>query len=181
MKEFFIYKKYSLAFITAVKEPAVIIPAVWLASLSSCQLGVALLFGLMIGDFFSGVYASWVIFKQNPTNEGLRFRKHGFSSEKIRLSLSKSVTYFLFIMGAYGIEWVFKIKSFRAESYTDHQITITLISIAISCAIEFYSIFFENLPKAGFSIEVQVKAIYGKVKSVMTAIKNLRNGDNSTP
>lgn len=174
------YQNYSFAFLASVQKPAVVIPALGIASLSSCQFGVLLLFGLMIGDFLSGVYASWVVFKQDPANEGLRFRKNGFSSEKIRLSLSKSVTYFLFIIGAYGLEWVFKLKSFRAETYTDHQITITLITIAISCAIEFYSILFENLPKAGFSIEVQLKAIYGKVKAVMTALKNLRNGNNSS-
>lgn len=174
------YEKYTLALLTGLQKPAVMIPAVGIATLSSCQLGLILLFGFMLGDFCSGLYASWVMFKQNPANEALRFWKDGFSSEKIRLSLSKSVTYFLFIMGAFGIESVFKIKSFKAETYTDHQITLTLISIAISCAIEFYSIFFENLPKAGFSIETQVKAIYGKVKAVTNALKNLRNGNNGS-
>jgi hypothetical protein len=38
------------------------------------------------------------------------------------------------------IEDVFKIKAFN-WSWTDHKVTISLLSIAFSCAIEFYSIF----------------------------------------
>ncbi len=172
------YEKYSLAFLTAVKKPAVILPAVGVASLTSCQLAIFFLLGLMAADFGTGVFASWVIWKNDPTKEGLKFIKHGISSDKIRLSLVKSVTYFMFIICAYGLEYIFKIKSFRAETYTDHQVTLTLIAIAIACAIEFYSIIFENLPKAGFSIESNVKKIYAVAKSVMSAIKNFKNGNN---
>jgi hypothetical protein len=181
MKELLIYKKHALVLLTGIKKPAIAIPAVGMITLSDCQLGIFLLFGLMTLDFFTGVLASWNLWKDSKIESN--FWKYGFSSSRIRQSIVKSVTYFLFIMCAYGIESIFKIKTFRAESYTEHQITLTLVSIAVSCAIEFYSIFFENLPKAGFSIENKVKAIFVKVKTAVTSVKEITNGDDdhSTP
>ncbi|WP_312399472.1 phage holin family protein [Chryseobacterium sp.] len=169
------YEQYSLAFISSLQKPTIILPAVGLASLSSCQLGIGLLFFLMSIDFITGVLASWSIWKKDPANDDLKFWKNGFSSERLRFSLVKSITYFFFIICAFGMETIFKLKSFTAETYTDHQITLTLVTIAISCSIEFYSIIFENLPKAGFSIENKVKSIFEKVKSAIDAIKNLKN------
>jgi hypothetical protein len=178
MKEFLIYKKYIIGILMAIKKPAIAIPVIGMLTLSNCQLGIFLLFGLMILDFVTGVLASWNLWKDSKIESN--FWKYGFSSSRIRLSLVKSITYFLFIICAYGIEQIFKIKTFSAESYTDHKITLTLFAIAIACAIEFYSIFFENLPKAGFSIEKKVKSIFGKIKNAVKSVKELTNGDNSS-
>lgn len=178
MKEILFYKKYSLAFITALKKPAIAIPTLGMVTLSDCQLGMFLLIFLMSLDFITGVLASWNLWKDSKIESN--FWKYGFSSSRIRMSLVKSVTYFMFIICAYGIERIFKIKNFKAETYTEHQITLTLLTIAISCAIEFYSIFFENLPKAGFSIELKVRAIFIKVKGAVKSVKNINNDDNST-
>lgn len=179
MKELLIYKKHIIGILTAIKKPAIAIPAIGMLTLSDCQLGIFLLLGLMILDFVTGVLASWNLWKDSKIESN--FWKYGFSSSRIRLSLVKSVTYFLFIICAYGIERIFKIKTFNADSYTEHKITITLLAIAISCAIEFYSIFFENLPKAGFSIEKKVNAIFVKVKTALTSVKELTNNDNNSP
>lgn len=178
MEEFISYKKYSFAILTAFKKPAVMVPTMGMLSLSDCQLGVFLLFGLMTFDFITGVLASWSIWKNSKIESN--FWKYGFSSSRLRLSLVKSITYFLFIICAYFIEWIFKIKTFKAESYTEHQITLTLFAIAVACAIEFYSIFFENLPKAGFSIEKNVKAIFLLVKAGIKSVKNISNDDQGT-
>lgn len=180
MKEFLIYKKHAVSFLAAVKNPITAIPAIGVLSLSNCQMAILLLFGLMGMDFLTGILASWINWKDS--NKEGSFWKHelGFSSTKMRLSLIKSITYFAFILSAFGLEYIFKLKSFKAESYTEHQITLTLVAIAISCAIEFYSIFFENIPKAGFSIEKKIRAIFSKVKAVVNAIRNLKNGNNGS-
>lgn len=178
MKELLIYKKYALAFLTAVKKPAIAIPSIGMLTVSNCQLGIFLLLGFMTFDFITGLIVSYVKFKEEK--RAGNFFKNGIESSRLRLSVIKSITYFAFILAAYGIEYVFKIKSFTAEKYTEHHITLTLATIAISCGIEFYSIFFENLPKAGFSIEDKVKKIFVKVKSAVSAVKGLKNGNNST-
>ena len=179
MKELIVYKHHILALLTAVKKPAIVIPALGLVTITDSQLGIMLLLGLMTADFITGVLASWCLWKDSKIESN--FWKYGFSSVRIRKSVVKSVTYFLFIMCSYGMELIFKIKSFGSNSYTDHEVTLTLCTIAISCAIEFYSIFFENLPKAGFDIWKKLKAIAEKIKCAVTTVKDITNGtDNST-
>jgi hypothetical protein len=180
MKEINIYKHHFLVIFTTVKKPLVIVPAMGLITFSDFGLGIILLISLMAADFFTGVLASWNLWKNSKIESN--FWKYGFSSARIRMSLVKSVTYFLFIICSYGIETIFKIKSFGSNSYTNHEnheITLTLFTIAISCAIEFYSIFFENLPKAGFDIEAKVSAIFLKIKNMIKWVKNINNDHNS--
>ncbi|MCU7615671.1 phage holin family protein [Chryseobacterium sp. PBS4-4] len=177
MRELLLYKKHAFSLLTAIKKPAVAVPAIGMLTLSDCQWGMFLLFGLMAFDFLTGVLASWNLWKDSKIESN--FWKYGFSSLRIRESVVKSVTYFLLIMCAYWIETTFKIKTFKVESYSEHQITLTLFAIAVACAIEFYSIFFENLPKAGFSIESKVKLIFIKIKTAVKSVKNITNDDNS--
>lgn len=172
MREILIYKHHALAILTAVKKPAILVPALGIITISDCQLGIILLVGLMILDFITGVLASWFLWKDSKIESN--FWKYGFSSLRIRMSIVKSVTYFLFIICSYGIEIIFRIKSFGTNAYTDHEVTVTLFTVAIACAIEFYSIFFENLPKAGFDISEKVTAIYKLVKNAVKSIKDLR-------
>lgn len=176
MKEISVYKHHIIAIITAVKKPTIIIPAVGLMSFSSLQLGMFLLLILMAIDFAAGVLASWNIWHNSKVESN--FWKYGFSSSRVRLSLVKSITYFLFIICSFFIEIIFKVKSFGVTAYSDHEITLTLIAIALSCAIEFYSIFFENLPKAGFDIWQKLKLIAVKVKTAVTTVKGITNGNN---
>ena len=179
MNELLVYKHHLIAVLTAVKKPAIIIPTIGFMTFSSWQLAMFLLLILMAVDFMTGVLASWSFWKASKIESS--FWKYGFSSSKVRLSIAKSVTYFLFIILSFGIEIMFRIKSFGSNSYTDHEITLTLIAIALSCAIEFYSIFFENLPKAGFDIWEKFKAITDKIKTGITTVKDITNGnDNGT-
>ncbi len=136
-----------------------------------------LLLVLMALDFATGVLASWNIWHNSKVESN--FWKYGFSSSRVRLSMVKSVTYFLFIICSYGIEIIFRVKSF-SSSYSDHQVTLTLIAIAMSCAIEVYSIFFENLPKAGFDIWEKLKLIAAKVKSGVSTVKDITDGGNDS-
>lgn len=178
MKELLIYKKNAIALLAALKKPTIVAPTLGLLTFSDCLLGIFLLLGLMTADFITGVLASWNLWKNSKIESN--FWKYGFSSSRIRLSIAKSVTYFLFIICSYGIEVIFRIKSFGSNAYTDHDLTLTLLAIAVACSIEFYSIFFENLPKAGFDIWSYFKKITSKIKSGITSVKNITDGDNNS-
>ena len=102
--------------------------------------------------------------------------KDGFASEKWRLSLVKTITYLALILLVYLTEKTFQIKPIELQYTEIKLVTFTLIAIAISCGIEFYSIFFENLPRAGFSIEDEFTKAFNKVKSIFTKVKNFKDG-----
>ncbi|AKK73771.1 hypothetical protein OK18_15205 [Chryseobacterium gallinarum] len=178
MKELLIYKKNAIALLAAVEKPAIVVPTLGLVTFSDSILGIFLLLGLMTVDFITGVLASWNMWKNSKIQSN--FWRYGFSSSRIRLSIIKSVTYFFFIICSYGIEVIFRIKSFGSNNYTDHDLTLSLVSIAIACAVEFYSIFFENLPRAGFDIWSYFKKITAKIKSGITTIKDITDGDNNS-
>lgn len=179
MKELLIYKKHAITLAAAVKKPVIVLPTLGLMTISDSLLGIFLLIGLMAADFVTGVLASWNMWKNSKIESN--FWKYGFSSSRIRLSIAKSVTYFLFILCTYGIEIIFRIKSFGTNNYTDHEVTLSLLAIAIACSIEFYSIFFENLPKAGFDLWSYFKKITAKIKSGIKTVKDISDGnDNSS-
>ncbi len=179
MKELNLYSKYLWSILSAVKKPTVLIPAMGLSiSLSSYHLMIFLLLGLLLADYITGVLASWVEWKKEKKEE--KFRTKGFTSEKTRMSIVKIVTYLLFIILSWCLETIFRIKPFEL-SWIDHEVSLTFISMAVSCAIEFYSIFFENLPRAGFSIWGKLQKIVGKIKAVKKTVKEITDGnDNST-
>lgn len=177
MKELNLYSKYLWSILSAIKKPTVLIPAMGLSiSLSSYHLMIFLLLGLLLADYITGVLASWVEWKKEKKLE--KFRAKGFTSEKTRMSIVKIVTYLLFIILSWCLETIFRIKPFEL-SWIDHEVSLTFISMAISCAIEFYSIFFENLPRAGFSIWGMLKKIANKVLDAKKTINELTNEDNS--
>ena len=86
------------------------------------------------------------------------------------------VTYLALILLVHLIEKTFQIKPFELQYTEIKLVTITLIAIAISCGVEFYSIFFENLPTAGFSLEDKFMKAFNKVKSIFTKVKNFKDG-----
>jgi hypothetical protein len=181
MKELDAYGKYFTTFLTSLPKPTVILPAFALSfTINNYHLMVLLLLFLFAADYFTGVLASWVQWKKvNKEGSFFRGENAGFSSDRWRLTLVKAITYFLFVISSKCIEFIFMIKPF-AVSWIDHEITMTFIGLAISCAIEIYSIFWENLPKAGFSIWGKVKKIISQIKEIKNTTKDLTNGDNST-
>ena len=169
------YEHYITGILTSIKKPAVIIPTIGIIELSNMQLSILLLFVLLTADWGTGVYASWINYKKENGKGFFKDSENGFSSRIWKQSLTKAITYFLFILLTYAIEYIFQIKSFTSD-YSDLKITITLFAIAISCGIEFYSIFFENLPKAGFNIEDSFLKLFNKIKSIFTKVKNFNDG-----
>lgn len=168
------YEHYVTGILTSIKKPSVIIPTIGIIELSNMQLGLWLLFGLITFDYGTGVYASWINYKKENGKGFFKDSENGFSSKLWKQSVTKVITYFLFILLTYAIEYIFQIKSFTSD-YSDLKITITLFAIAISCGIEFYSIFFENLPRAGFSLEDKFMKAFNKVKSIFTKVKNFND------
>ena len=168
------YEHYVAGILTSIKKPSVIIPTIGIIELSNMQLGLWLLFFLLSMDYFTGVYAAWINYKKENTKGFFKDSENGFSSKIWKQSVTKVITYFLFILSTYAIEYIFQVKSFTSD-YSDLKITITLFAIAISCGIEFYSIFFENLPKAGFDIEKKFMKLFDKAKSIFTKVKNFND------
>jgi phage-related holin len=132
----------------------------------------------MFFDYITGVLASYFEFKKMHPNEKF-FRtqkpneenKERYSSEKNKLSLVKFITYFTFILITYWIQHVFKIKGIKTE-YSDHKIiSLTLISIGICIGNEVYSIFWENLSRAGYNFPKKIMKVVDVIKSSIKKIK----------
>ena len=170
------YEHYITGILTSIKKPYVIIPTIGIIELSNMQLSILLLFGLLAADWGTGVYAAWINYKKENGKGFFKDSEKGFSSRIWKQSLTKTITYFLFILSTYAIQHIFQIKSFDSEYSHIKGITITLFAIAISCGIEFYSIFFENLPNAGFNIEDRFLKLFNKIKSIFTKVKTFNDG-----
>ena len=169
------YEHYVTGILTSIKKPAVLIPTIGVLELTNIQLALSLLFGLLFIDYITGVLANWINHKKKFGTSFWKDSVNGFSSEKWKKSLVKTITYFLFILTTWSIEKVFQIKPFNTSYSNIGNITITLVAIAISCGIEFYSIFFENLPKAGCDIEKKFMKLFDKAKSIFTKVKNFND------
>lgn len=170
------YEHYITGILTSIKKPYVIIPTIGIIELSNMQLSILLLFGLLAADWGTGVYAAWINYKKENGKGFFKDSEKGFSSRIWKQSLTKTITYFLFILSTWSIEKVFQIKPFNASYTYVGNITLTLGAIGFSCGIEFYSIFFENLPNAGFNIEDRFLKLFNKIKSIFTKVKNFNDG-----
>ena len=170
------YEHYVTGILTSIKKPEVLIPTIGVLKLTNLQLAIILLLGLLSVDYITGVLASWINHKKLFGTSFWKDSINGFSSEKWKKSLVKTITYFLFILTTWAIEKVFQIKPFNTFYSDIGNITITLVAIGLSCGIEFYSIFFENLPKAGFNIEDSFLKLFNKIKSIFTKVKNFNDG-----
>lgn len=163
MKDF---EKYIMSLGIVFKKPIMVISSFGILSLTSLQMAIVLLFVMLILDYFTGVLGSYYTHKTEKTGGNV-----WFTSEKTKKSLVKTITYFVFILLTYGIHQVFEIRHFSFPSVTKMEISITLFSIAICCAIEFYSIFWENLPKAGMDIPKKIVSVVASFKDTFNKIK----------
>lgn len=143
--------------------------------LTTSQKAVILLGLFFILDFITGILASWVEFMKTNSNSEKRYL---IQSSKLRLSAVKFICYALGILCAWGIEIVFVIKKIPSGSISTQNLTFTTVVIAFFCAIEFYSIFFENIKRMGFDIILKVKKISSESWKLYKTIKNENNGSN---
>ena len=86
------YEHYVTGILTSIKKPAVIIPTIGILELNNLQLALALLFGLLFIDYITGVLASWINHKKKFGTNFWKDSVNGFSSEKWKKSLVKTIT-----------------------------------------------------------------------------------------
>jgi phage-related holin len=132
--------------------------------LSSVQKALLLLLLFFILDFITGILASWKEKKEKEKTKPELKEESLISSEKLKLSAVKAFTYASAILGVWGIEKVFFIRTFKFDNVSTEGLTITLIFVGFCCAIEFYSIVFENFKRMGFDI----------AKSFINVVKNVK-------
>jgi phage-related holin len=139
--------------------------------LTSIQKALLLLLLFFILDFITGILASWKIKKEeeklDPTLKGTAL----ISSDKLKLSAVKAFTYASAILGVWGIEKVFFIKTFKFDNVSTEDLTVTLIFTGFCCAIEFYSIVFENFKKMGFDISKRFLKVVNSIKKIVFQVE----------
>lgn len=149
----------------------VCVPVIALPVYTTPEKAIILLGILFIVDFITGIWASWIEFKKAlPVVPGSG-KRYVIQSSKLRLSAVKFGTYCIMILGGYGIEWVFVPGEFEPHTRLQ-KMTLTTIVIAFCCAIEFYSILFENVKRMGYDIIEKVKNMASSGWGVYKSIKN---------
>ena len=137
------------------------------AYFSTVQKALLLLMIFFIIDFITGILASWrekrIKEKEDPSVK----EQSLISSDKLKLSAIKAFTYTSSILGVWGIEKVFFIKTFKFENISTQDLTVTLIFIGFCCAIEFYSIVFENFKRMGFDIAKNFLKVVRGIKKIV--------------
>jgi len=140
------------------------------SAMTNTEKAIYLLIGFYVLDFITGILASWKEKQEAEKTDPSLKEKSLISSEKLKLSGVKAFTYASAILAVWGVEKVFIIKSFKFDSFSDQDMTITLVFIGFCCSVEFYSIFFENFKRAGFDIRKKFFAVTGEVKKIINKI-----------
>lgn len=173
---FIYFKKVPFSILGMLKNPVSLTSCAAVASIgafSTFQKAIFLLVGLFIADFVTGIIASYIEYKKAKelTPAGADYL---IQSSKLRLSLVKFITYCLAIVGAYGVEWVYVAVEFEVHENVN-KMTVSTIVVAFCSAIEFYSIFFENLKRSGFDIVAKGKKLISAITSLIKTVKNAKN------
>jgi phage-related holin len=169
-----LYSKYflklgiSLKTMSSSPATAVASGTVVAASLmTNTEKAIYLLIALYVLDFITGILASWKEKREAEKKDPKIKEQDLISSDKLKLSGIKAFTYGSAILTVFGIEKVFIIKTFKFDSISDQDMTITLIFIGFCCAIEFYSIFFENFKRAGFDLRKNLFKVVDGAKKII--------------
>lgn len=155
-----------------------------IGALDITQQALLFLLGSFILDFITGVYASYIETKakikpleKKPNTKWKRFLNmidtlgKTISSEKLRKSVVKAIAYSLIVICTYGIQVIFFVKKFKFSNMSDREFTITLIVIGFCIITELWSVFKENLPRAGYDIGGAIMNVVRGVKKVKKDIE----------
>ena len=168
------FVKLALTIKTIATKPAGValsFPLIGVVYVTDMQRCLYLLLGLFIADFATGIIASWVEKKKAEKKNPKLKEQNLISSEKLKMSAVKAATYSFSILGVYGIERIFFIKTLRFDAVSDRDLTITIIFTAFCCAIEFYSIVFENFKRMGFDIAKKFTVMVTGIKKLIQTVK----------
>ncbi|AEW85893.1 hypothetical protein FCOL_05340 [Flavobacterium columnare ATCC 49512] len=149
---------------------ALLVSSISLGMVASIKTSLFVFFWTFILDFATGILASWVEHKKMPV------RVYVLQSSKMRESVVKAISYFVFIALIFGFEKAFGIKTFSILNISDNQFTLTTIAIAFCSFIEFFSIL-ENCKRSGFDI---IGKSQEAAKKTWEIINFLKNGQSNT-
>lgn len=143
-------------------------------ALTLFQQSLCLLLGVFLLDFFTGLYASYIEAKNEANlikgtitiKVKLGIFKETIKSEKLRKSAVKAVVYLLLVILSYIVEKIASIKPFNFESISTATYTFSTLAAGFCIAIEIWSIFIENLPRAGFDIVKTFTKAFNKAKEI---------------
>ena len=173
-----LYSKYffklGISLKTMSSSPAGVITGsslVVVSVLTSVQKALILLLIFFVIDFITGIIASWKEKKDKEKIDPKVKEQSLISSDKLKLSAVKAFTYASAILGVWGIEKVFFIRTFKFENVSTEDLTVTLIFIGFCCAIEFYSIVFENFKRMGFDISKKALSVIRHVKKIIFQVE----------
>ena len=159
---------------TMSSSPAGVITGSFLVAVSvltSVQKALILLLIFFVIDFITGIIASWKEKKDKEKIDPTIKEQSLISSEKLKLSAVKAFTYTSAILGVWGIEKAFFIRTFKFENVSTEDLTITLIFVGFCCVIEFYSIVFENFKRMGFDISKKALSVIRHVKKIIFQVE----------
>ena len=159
---------------TMSSSPAGVITGSFLVAVSvltSVQKALILLLIFFVIDFITGIIASWREKKDKEKIDPTIKEQSLISSEKLKLSAVKAFTYTSAILGVWGIEKAFFIRTFKFENVSTEDLTITLIFVGFCCVIEFYSIVFENFKRMGFDISKKALSVIRHVKKIIFQVE----------
>lgn len=154
---------------TVIKPISLIaaIPSIAVAPIVDLKSVVWILVWLFLVDLFSGLCASYCVWLETAEKGKYFFgQSGGFSSDKFKKCFIKGIIYGAFPIIVLKFQQVFLIKNMKFSSITDSQIDITTICILVFCANEFFSIFWENLPKCGLNLPKGIRDLITGVKEV---------------
>jgi len=125
-------------------------------------------------DFITGIIANYNESKRKQSK--LYVDRYFLQSSKLRLSILKFITYGLAILIAFFIEYIFMIGEFKPH-HLIQKVTFTTIVISFCCAIEIYSIFFENIKRMGFDIILKIKEIITQAWKLYKILKGEKENE----
>jgi len=173
-----LYSKYffklGLSLKTMASSPAGVITGgsiIAVSVLTSVQKALLLLLIFFVLDFITGIIASWREKKEKEKTDPTIKEQSLISSDKLKLSAVKAFTYASAILGVWGIEKVFFIRTFKFENVSTEDLTVTLIFVGFCCAIEFYSIVFENFKRMGFDISKKALSVIRHIKKIIFQVE----------
>lgn len=174
---------------TTPKGLTIVLPTIaGLATLSNENKAWYFLFVVFAVDFATGIFASYyenlLEEKKKPSYQKiadssigikflfkLQFFISNISSEKLRKSVIKAIGYALFILLAYAIQHLFGIKTWKFDSFSHVEWSLTLLAQAICIGFEIWSILFENFKRMGLDLIDMFLNIFSRYKEVKKEIK----------
>lgn len=181
-KLFLLFSEYFINTLTfkglVISKPTCILPlSVYLTAflaLTVFQQSLVLLLGVFLLDFLTGLYASYIESKREANlvkgTISIKVKIGIFSdtikSEKLRKSAVKAIVYLLLVILSYIVEKIASLKPFSFESISTESYTFSTLAAGFCVAIEVWSIFIENLPRAGFDIVKTFTKAFAKAKEI---------------